>query len=390
MKILFMAPQPFFQARGTPINVRNVLSVLGKAGHQADLLTYGIGEDIELENVSIKRIPKIPSINSVAIGFSFAKIPLDILMFFKGCRLLFKGGYDFVHAVEESVFMAYVFKKLFKVRYLYDMDSSITAQLLYSGAIREGVLLRALERIEKAAVRDALAVLTVCGSLTRDVGRVCPGKKVFQVEDCPLATDKASSRFNRSKLNIKKDDIMLLYTGNLEPYQGVDMLVKSLSFVLREAPGVRLVIAGGEPGQIDELKRRARQAGVEFSVHFTGKIPLEDVPSLIKASDILVSPRLKGENTPLKIFDYLASGKPVAATDLPMHTQVLTKSTASLAPPEPALFAGAILKLVKSPSARARLGKNGKKLVKENYSFDVFSDKILSCYSFIENSIRGL
>ncbi len=387
MKILFLAPQPFFQARGTPINVRNVLRVLGGSGRKVDLLTYHIGEDVDIENVNILRIPPVPLVRSVAVGPSFAKIPLDIAMFFKAVFIFSKGRYDCVHAVEESVFIAFFLKKFFGTPYIYDMDSSISDQLRYSGKLKAGFLLRAVERFERAAAENAAAVLTVCSALTEKARSLAPGVAIFQVEDCPLEVDKRPSSATRTSLGIKKDDTVFMYTGNLAPYQGCGMLVKSFSHVVRQFPAAQLVIAGGEAHQIDALKSQAGRSGIEWAVKFAGKVPMEEIPSLIQEADILVSPRMEGTNTPLKIYDYLASGKPIVATDLPMHTQVLGPGAAVLAPPEPKGFAEGMLKLLRSPSMRSRLARSGKKLVKEKYGFPVFSRKISDFYGFVEQNI---
>ncbi len=388
MRILFLAPQPFFQARGTPINVRNVLRVLSGAGHSADLVTYHVGENVDIRNVRIRRIPALSFVKSVPIGPSAVKIPLDILMFLKAlCILRRDGNYDCVHAVEESVFIALLLRKRFGIPYVYDMDSVISDQLRYTGKLRNRKLLDGVEFLEKQAVEHSLAVLTVCSSLSDRVRGISPGKRVFQVEDCPMGVEDGRSGLTRRELNVKEDDFVILYTGNLESYQGAAMLIRSFGYVLREHPRARLVIAGGEPAQVEDLKRRARQAGVEWSVSFAGKVPVEEVPSLLDIADILVSPRLEGTNTPLKIYDYLASGKPLVATDLPMHTQVLDRRTAVLVRPDPRSFSEGMLRLIRSPSARKRLGRNGKKLVLKNYGFPVFREKIEELYGFVENSL---
>jgi glycosyltransferase involved in cell wall biosynthesis len=389
MKILFLAPQPFFQARGTPINVRNVLKVLGESGREVDLLTYHLGEDVELDNVRIRRIPPVPFVKHVAIGFSPAKIPLDISMFLHAGALVVGNGYDLVHAVEESVFMAHLLKKLFKIPYIYDMDSVISDQLLYTGKLGRGGLLNAVERLEREAAREALAVLTVCSSLSGKAAALAPGVKIFQAEDCPLEIDKKPSALTRARLKIKEDDIVVMYTGNLESYQGVGLLLKSFGIAARQFNGIQLVIAGGEPAQIEEYKRKARQMGLEWSVKFAGRVPPEEASSLLEQADILASPRLEGTNTPLKIYDYLLSGKPVVATNLPMHTQVLDKKKAVLAEPEPEAFSNGILKLARSPAMRTRLGRSGRKSAGEKYGFSVFREKILRLYNFAEKSLKG-
>ncbi len=66
---------------------------------------------------------------------------------------------------------------------------------------------------------------------------------------------------------------------------------------------------------------------------FTGHQPARDIPAFVEAADILASPRIAGTNTPLKIYSYLRAGKPIVATDLLTHTQVLDRETALLVAP---------------------------------------------------------
>ena len=74
----------------------------------------------------------------------------------------------------------------------------------------------------------------------------------------------------------------------------------------------------------------AARAGIEDATIFAGERPAEEIPAYLLAADVLVSPRSRGTNTPLKIYQYLRSGKPIVATRLLTHTQVLTDDTAVL------------------------------------------------------------
>ena len=80
MNILVLSPQPFFQARGTPIAVRLVLEFLSSRGHRVDVLTYHEGSDVEIPNCRILRIPRIPGVRNIRPGFSFKKILCDLVM----------------------------------------------------------------------------------------------------------------------------------------------------------------------------------------------------------------------------------------------------------------------------------------------------------------------
>ena len=74
-----------------------------------------------------------------------------------------------------------------------------------------------------------------------------------------------------------------------------------------------MLVVGGEPAQVEAAKAFAEAAGAGIMV-FAGQQPAREIPAFVQACDILVSPRIRGTNTPLKIYSYLRSGKPIVAT----------------------------------------------------------------------------
>ena len=121
---------------------------------------------------------------------------------------------------------------------------------------------------------------------------------------------------------------------------------------------------------------KSRQLGIERKVHFLGPKPVEFLQSFLSEADILVSARTKGNNTPMKIYPYLESGKPVLATNLPTHTQVLDSKVAMLAEPSPSPFSEAMLRLIADKDVRTSLGIAGKRLAEEQFSYTAFRDKL--------------
>ncbi len=130
MKILLLAPHPFFQARGTPLAVRMVLEFLSARGHHVDVLTLHEGEDVSIPNCRIYRIPPIPGVRSVRPGFSLKKVLCDAVMFVSCLRMVRRERYDLIHAVEESAFIAAAAGAVSGVPYIYDMDSSLAEQMV--------------------------------------------------------------------------------------------------------------------------------------------------------------------------------------------------------------------------------------------------------------------
>ena len=369
MKILLLAPHPFFRLRGTPIAERMILETLAGKGHQIDVLTYAEGEDVQIPGCRILRIPRVPFTRSIQPGFSFKKLANDAVM--SVSALTRARRYDLIHAVEESVFMALVARWLFKVPYVYDMDSGLARQMIDKYRFLRR-LRSILEGFESAAVRGSVATLAVCKAL-EDQARACnPSGFVARIEDISLlkGTDGEA------------DDVpegpIVMYVGNLQPYQGIGLLLDAFRHTLREVPEAKLVVIGGEP----------RSADLGESVIFLGPRPVERLGAYLRRATVLVSPRIQGENTPMKIYSYLDSGRPVLATRLPTHTQVLTDEIARLVDPEPAAMGRALAELLRDEAQRERLARAAKSFAQRELTREAFESKLLRFYDSVEERIR--
>ena len=117
--------------------------------------------------------------------------------------------------------------------------------------------------------------------------------------------------------------------------------------------------------------------------------PISDLPALFKRADVLVSPRLTGLNTPMKIYSYLDSGAAVLATKLPTHTQVLDHRIAYLVEPEPEALGRGLAELLRDPDLRERLATEAKRHVQEEFTPEAAQRKLGNFYSQIEAVASG-
>lgn len=383
LKILFLIPHPFYQDRGSPIADNMILKALSTRGDRIDVVTYSEGKDISYKEVNIYRIIKVPFLLNIRPGFSWKKLVCDLLMFFEVIRLISKKRYDLVHAVEETVFIALFLKKVFKLEYIYDMDSSLAQQMIEKHSWLSP-LKSTLRFFERIAIKNAKCVIPVCQALADDISMYRP-KKVEILPDISLLAQEEQPIVNlRDELAI--DNLILMYVGNLENYQGVDLLLESFAIVLGKA-NADLVIVGGEPSHIRKYQKRARVLDISNKVHFLGAKPAGELGSYLAQADILLSPRIQGKNTPMKIYSYLDSGKPVVATNLLTHTQVLSSQVAMLATPTPADFAEATLSLMHNQTLRLSLGRAGKSLIQQKYTYTAFYQKLNSLYDWLKIEI---
>ena len=383
MKVLFLAPQPFFEVRGTPLAVLAMVRALVGLGHKVDLLTYPRGADVEEQAGLIHRRSLGLPVGRVRPGPSMAKLALDVPFMAEAWWRMATGGYDVVHAVEEAAHLAAPLARLLRLPLVVDVDSSIPDQLRQSGFARRGPLPWAAERLERHALRHAASVITVCSSLTNGVRARAPHAAIFQVEDPPLveaaALDTAAAGALRSALGIGPGPVVL-YSGNLERYQGVEELLQAAA----EVPQAWFVFMGGEPAEIEALKARTPPAARAV---FAGRRPPSELASFLALADVVVSPRLHGENTPFKVYTYLASGKPLVATRLATHTQILDEATAFLVEPTPAGLAAGIRAVLANPVEAARRAARGRALIEREYSPRRYAEKVARAYAAVSAAV---
>ncbi|MCB0164108.1 MAG: hypothetical protein KDI79_07785, partial [Anaerolineae bacterium] len=242
MKILFLTPQPIYQDRGSPIAVDLVLRALSERQEFVDAVTYHEGKDIEYENISIHRTLNVPFIRDIQAGFSWKKIVCDFLMIFKVIPLLLRKRYQLVHAVEEAVFFALIIKFLFKVPYVYDMDSSLAQQMVEQLPWLAPIA-PILNYFEGLAVKNALVVVPVCDALAKDIEKYHP-QKIVILQDISLLNETPANVQINLKEQLGISGLILMYVGNLQTYQGIDLLLESYALSLNHTKQADLVIIG--------------------------------------------------------------------------------------------------------------------------------------------------
>lgn len=389
MKILLLAPHPFYQIRGTPIAVLLVLRVLTeRKDTQVDLVVYNEGEDVDLPNLKIFRTPSLFITQNIKPGFSLKKLSADFIMFLIAWRLIGKNKFDLIHAGEESVFMAMFFKLIYKIPYVYDLDSSIAQQMVEKIPSLQ-IVAKVFNWFERLAIRHSMANLPVCNALA-ELCRKNGSRKTVTIYDISQLKNPDASKTGKLKRQLSIDHLILLYCGNLAKYQGIDLLLDSFALTCKHTNKVDLVIIGGVPEDIERYREKAKALGIVGKTHFIGPKPFYQLDEFLAEADMLVAPRIKGINTPMKVFPYMHSGKPILLTDVYAHNQILTKNEAYLAPDNPQGFADAILHLVDDEDLRNRLGRNGRKFVEKNHTFKAHSQRLNGVYDWVERQIHDL
>ena len=382
-----LAPEPFFEPRGTPFSEYHRIKTLGELGHHIDLVTYPVGRDVELPNLRIFRAVRPPFVSTVRIGPSVTKLVLDGLMLFTVLRRVIADRYDVIHSHEEMGLVGVWLAGWLGIPHLYDMHSSLPQQLSNFKYSQSGLLRKLFVWAEGQMVHKSQVVITICQELQDTVTDMGVGERSLLIENVMGGdVDDPPSRTPaevRAAWGIAAEAPLALYTGTFEAYQGVDLLVDAAAIIASRRADARVLVVGGESSQVAQAQAAAAARGAAGVMVFTGQQPAKEIPGFVQAADLLVSPRIRGTNTPLKIYSYLRSGKPIVATNLLTHTQVLTPEIAKLVAPEAEAFAQAVLELIEQPAQRARLSAAARVVAQDKYSRESYVRRTAQAYALL-------
>ena len=391
MHILMIAPEPFFEPRGTAFSEYHRIRALIDLGHTVDLVTYPFGQDRPMAGLRVFRCMRPPFIRRIGIGPSFAKIPLDISLAVTALARSLRGRYDAVHSHEEGIAIGIILAGLLRVPHLYDMHSSLPQQLTNFAFTRSRTIRWMFGVLERFVIRHSRVVIVICPELQTTVQGIDSGVPCVLIENAPGSSPESTENPGssgipgptgspqqgttdslRASLGVTPGQPVVLYTGTFEPYQGLDLLLEAFVHVARSRRDACLVLAGGNPDQIAALRSEAASRGIADAVVFAGQRPSEEIPLYLRMATALVSPRRTGTNTPLKIYQYLRSGTPIVATRLLTHTQVLSDDTAILTPATPEGFAEGILSAIGDSTRASAVAARARHLADTKYSYEAY------------------
>lgn len=379
-RVLFISPQPYFQWRGSPIRVGFNLLALAQLGYEVDLLTLPFGEDHPVPGVRVIRVKNLFGLKNIPIGPSPWKVLFDFRLWLRARQLIREKPYDVIHAVEDAGIIAVWLARRSRSRLVFEKHSD-------PGSYRRGLLrnlvMWAYGRVEAYAIRRADAVIGTGPGLVEQARASAPDKPVHHIFDIPSSLvdpDPDQVKALGEKLRKRPGEVLITYVGSFAVYQGIELIFAAIPKVAGRHHEARFLIIGGIPDQIADRKRQLAAAGVEKAVDFLGKIEPDRLPDYLAASDILLSPRLAGTNTPLKLLDYLKAGRCILATDNAANRQILSEENAAFFRPDPDSLAAGLGELIDDPARRELLASRGRELTRRTYNFAEFKRRLGRVY----------
>jgi len=310
----------------------------------------------------------------------------DIALFFSAFTLIMrkKRNFDVIYRRHGLFNSDWLLARLVRIPLVKEVNGLDIVNARITG-FTDNFSLKVIDRIEKFNIprADKLVVVTSKLGETLQCDYGVPEDKIVVIPNGvnitlfkPMDTMQA-----RKHLKLPASNYFVVFVGDLVAWQGVDYLINSAPYVLKDCPETRFLIVG-DGMMRQELVELARQSGVSDKIIFTGMIPYRDIPVYINAGDVCVAPFTAKRNekiglSPLKMYEYMACGKPVVASRI-SGLEVLEENNAGILvePESPAELAQVVVRLLRDKELRGRMGKGARRYVVEKQNWASVAEKV--------------
>ncbi len=267
---------------------------------------------------------------------------------------------------------------------LYTRTPALLPSLLSTGlpvAIELHTIPRWRKRRFASLCMRCRKVICLTGPIREEMTRLGVPERLLMVEGDAVEEDAFRELMDissaKERFGIASDETVLGYAGSLMTMglaKGVEQIIGAVAILRNHNQPVTALIAGGPPSALPPLQLEAIRLGVGAAVKFTGPLPHGTIPSVFAASDVLVYPAPKTDHpfftrdtSPLKVFEYMASGRPMVAADLPPLRDIVDDGVAFLcAPGDPQSLADAVTDALSHPDAAQAKATKAKERVREH------------------------
>jgi glycosyltransferase involved in cell wall biosynthesis len=375
-----VAACPFPVARGTPIRIYQMAAALTRRGHDVHVVTYHLGDPAPDAPFQVHRIRNIRGYRKTSAGPSFSKLTvLDPLLTLKLNRLLRQRSFDVIHAHHyEGLLAAAAARPRGGPPIVFDVHTLLQSELPYYGprlpARVKQVLGGALDRWAPRRADHVIAVtdeirarLVATGAIRSDRISVIPNGVESGAFDGVVPRSRRTNGSART----------VIFTGNLAPYQGIDLMLEAFRSVRTRRDDVRLLIASED--SFIRYEQRAVDLGIRPYIDFH-RVSFDEVPDLLGRADVALNPRVGCDGLPQKLLNYMAAGRPVVSFAGSARHLVDGEHGVVVEDHDTEGFAQAIDRLLRDDELAARMGAAGKELVRNNLSWDATATEVEGVY----------
>ena len=383
MKILYITLEDLSLHKGSVVHVKEIVKGLTKLGNQVGLIArassnfeseadrfYNLehGTVLSLRFLGIKRQPYL-----ISLFFLFLYLILHL------------PTYDVIYARDfHTVIVALLPRLVLRKRLVFEMNGIANEEEKLKGqSVFRQVFAFCIEEAEMLATQCSDRIVSVTPQIANYLIRQfhCRPDKVevigngVNTKNFHPIQDQAVLAEWRRRLGIADKDVVVAFVGNLALWQGVDMLIESAFQLLSKGEKLKLLIVG-EGVLKSFLMKKVLDSRYLKEFIFTGMIKYENIPFLINLTDICVAPFISERNrktgvSPLKVFEYMACGKPVVASRIEGLEFIEEEGAGCLVELGDVIGLGKALEdLLRNTNKRTEMGRRGLEIAREKFSWD--------------------
>ena len=357
LRVLVIAPTPFFGDRGCHVRIYEEIRALGALGVESVVVTYPTGQDVP--DVRTVRAWAIPGIHAGPLGFSPGRPVLDLAVLLAAHREIQRFSPHLLHAhLHEGIAIGVVLRAWHRLPLVADLQGSLTAEMVDQGVMgSRGVMATLMGAVERWLVRrpdrtltsssHGVPLLTAQGVDRRSVTSLPDGVdlEAFRPEPAdPALVERLGLVGKRT----------VVFLGVLTDYQGVDLLLDIAAIMAPTNPDVHVLVLG-YPNE-ERYRAEAKARGLDEVMTFPGRVPYADAAQWLGVGAVAVSPKRSVTEANGKLVNYMACGLPVVASDLPVNRELLGESGVYAPIDDAEAFAARISELLADPERAREIG----------------------------------
>ncbi len=370
------------------IRIEKILNALIGKRHEVHLVCRNLKNRKKLENVNGLKIRRLSFFNNSLLLNNVLSFPafFNPIWLYSIYKVVKGNNIDIIMVRDLPLALASIFiGRLLNVPVIYDMAENYPAMWQEVSYRKINYLIKNPffgKSIERLSVRLANHVIVVVEeSKNRLVNMGISSSKITIVSNTPNL--EIFSKNHKTSFS-QKNRLIILYVGNVSRARGLDVAIKAMPNLKKRIDNLYMFIVGSG-NYLENLKKLAKELGLENDIIFTGWVHSKQVPSYIYESDICIIPHYctehKNTTIPNKIFDFMACGKPVIVSDARPLKRIVNQENCGIVFKSGSVedFTNKFLVLL-DPSKRMEMGKNGRKAVENKYNWEIDSKKLDSLF----------
>lgn len=378
MNIVYLFYEYLAEGVGGLSHIWEVSKNLERQGHKVIIFAPSRGNHKVNSALEIKYVPTINIRFFRFLSFHF------LLLFYVGYYMV-HHKMDILYVREMALSLTpFLLSKIFNKPMITEINGDLLNEYELAGYPR--FLLATMRLVEMIVCRASQTLVCVTEGL-RDIFQSryhLPSEKLKVI---PNGTDPncfhpLDRNACRERLGIDPTNKVVGFVGTFVPHQGLKYLIDSSSFIMEKSPGVTFLLVGDGPVR-KEIMNMAQAMGVAEHFLFPGAVPQEETVFYINAMDVCVAPFTRSRNeriglSPLKIYDYMACGKPVVASDIKGVGDLLRENEIGIAvaPENPAFLAQGVLSALADREMARRCMQKSPAIIEKNFTWRITAQKV--------------